>query len=339
MINSMRAKLALGVTNIVISIVVLFVSQVIVLSNFDDNVFYSLGFDDLTGIALLEGYINYKKITGASEPTLFLYSYSVNSAVSYGFSILAINILFLLTFYRVLKKYFTPNYELIYAVFLMSNAYMLVLLSDVHRLKLGLVFFCMYLIANHKLKLFFLALSFVSHFQIIIFGLYKIIEFLKVNSIRAARRLFDRRMLIYLGFIAAIIFFNLDYLYEFLYLPILNKILYYLDRTNLNYTVVMSFYMSLFYVPYLAYLYVFRLKETFKKLFLFASLIFITSVVLSFFRLNLLVFGYIYLIELNRLFGGKRYALFPVTGIFFYNIYGLVSFISIALFAESIGFG
>ena len=108
MINSMRAKLALGVTNIVISIVVLFVSQVIVLSNFDDNVFYSLGFDDLTGIALLEGYINYKKITGASEPTLFLYSYSVNSAVSYGFSILAINILFLLTFYRVLKKYFTP---------------------------------------------------------------------------------------------------------------------------------------------------------------------------------------------------------------------------------------
>jgi hypothetical protein len=39
-VNSMRAKLALGVTNIVISIVVLFVSLVIVLSNFDDNIFY-----------------------------------------------------------------------------------------------------------------------------------------------------------------------------------------------------------------------------------------------------------------------------------------------------------
>ena len=333
MINSMRARLALGVTNIAISVVVLFVSQVIVLSNFDDNIPYSLGFDNLSGLTLLEGYNNYKKITGSSEPTLFLYSYYANSVVSYGFSILAINILFLLAFYRVLKKYFAPNYDLIYPVFLMSNAYMLILLSDVHRLKLGLVFFCFYLIANHKLKLFFLALSFVSHFQIIIFGLYKIIEYLKGNFTSLTRRLFDRRILVYLGFIVIILFLNIYSLYEFLYLAILNKILYYMDQSTLNYTLVASFYCSLFYVPYLAYLYVFRLNETFKKLFLFASLIFILSVVLSFFRLNLLVFGYIYLIELKRLFGGKRYALLPVAGIFLYNIFGLISFISVALFA------
>jgi hypothetical protein len=336
--NEIKSKLGLGFINIVLCCLMLFISHEIIVNNYDDNINYSLGYKSIIELPFSEGFFEYKKLTGANEPVLFLYSYAVNSFLSYEFSILAINILFLFSFYKLLQEYCKPNYRLIFSVFILSNSYLLVLLSDAHRLKLAVAVFFFYLLSQGKSRYIFLFLSVLSHSQILIFVMYKMILLLAKKISRGIKKhsLIDKKKLMLIGVISLAVYFNYEDIYFFVYHPILNKVSYYFNRVSINYIIIQSFFALLLYVPYFIYRYTLGSKESFRELLMVAGFVFFVSVVLGFFRLNIIVFAYIFIIELDRFFSGNRSALLPVSGLLLYNMYNMVSFIHRGLFSTPI---
>ena len=174
-------------------------------------------------------------------------------------------------------------------------------------------------------------LSFTSHFQIIIIWICTLLSKLKFTYKNKSYCKYSFSILICLSISYLLIYINCFGIFKYLYENIKNKLLfYYGDGVKLNYY---TLYMMLIYIPYFLYLYIFGLKDTYRKLFLPSTIIFLISVILNFYRINLLLFGYMYIIEINRLIDGKKYAALPVTGFFLYNIYQLNNFIFNAIFA------
>lgn len=301
------------------------ISQLIVMNNFDDNINYKYGFESITNESFTEAFAIYKEITGAFEPVLFLFSYIANDILSYELLILMINVMFLLSFYAVLRKYFVNNYPLIFAVFVPTNLYVTVLLSDVHRLKLALIFYFTHLIVEGKFKYILFILSLVSHFQMAILGLYKILPMI-ISSFNNKRKfLFLLKITLLLGAIIPLLFHAVDGLFYYTHYNVINKVLYYYDgNTAFNYYAAFMFSI---YGLYGLYLYYFQLFDVFNRLWIVVLVTFIISLVLNFYRINLLVFAYIYAIELNRLFERKNYAILPALGFLLYNIYHLLFFL------------
>ena len=316
-------KISFIVLSIVISFFMMYIANLIIHNNFDDNINYSLAYNSLQDMVLSKAYLNYKIAVGGAEPILFLYNYYFHTIVSYNISILLLNIIFLVTFYKVLKKYYTQNYQYIFIAMVLSNAYILQFLSDIHRLKFAFIFFFLYLLIDNKyVKNFFLILATITHFQILIFVVYKILNF--IINMKKRDNIFSIKNIIIYSLIILLVYYDPNDLLYLGYQALISKIGFYYEQFKISYT---TLFVLWFYILYLSYILCFRLEKTFRHLVYLVIFIFLISVVLNFYRLNLLLFGYIYIIELNRLFSGKRFAFLPVISIFIYNFYLLSIYI------------
>ena len=323
-----------GLLNIIASILILFVSQVVVNNNYDDNINYRLGFDDLFNYSLSDAFLIYKEKTAATEPVLFLISYYSSIYISYDLIIFFLNFLFLISFYNVLKIFYLKNYQLIYMFFILSNAYLIVLLSDVHRLKLAILFYLIYLWLKNtekgKLKFIFLTLSFATHFQMLILPLLSLFSVFKFKFILMKFPILKIKIAIYLLiFCSLLIIFNFEF-FDYLIYNIYNKLSFYFeDAIILNYFFI--FIMISIYGLYFIYLYFYSINETLKIIFPVVVIILFLSVILNFYRVNLLLFALIYIVEFNRFLNGKKYAILPVSGFLTYNIYNIILFLYSAI--------
>jgi len=309
---------------IVLSIGALIISNAIVINDFDDNLYYHLAFNHIDNMLILENYNQFKLDIGhGAEPIYFLFNYIFKDVIEFNSLILIINIFFLYSVFNVLKKFF-KYYLLIYIILLLSNNYIYVLLSDPHRVKLAISFFLLYLVSV-RYKSILLILSILTHFQMLIFIVYKfmILIFDKIKD-KGSFLLSNLQIFVLLCFFILYYITYDSFGYTYIYLPIYNKIVVYSDtfKINLN-TVVFTW----FYIYYICYIHYFKLNNTQKLFYPLLIVLFSISFILNFYRIQLLLLILIFVIELNRLFDGKRYAVLIVLPLIIYNFYNLVKFL------------
>ena len=87
--------------NLILSIAIVAIAQLIVHNNFDDNIEYRLGYETIKDIEFINSFNEYRLVTGASEPFFVLYNFVVSSIFSYEISILIINLSFLFFFIKL----------------------------------------------------------------------------------------------------------------------------------------------------------------------------------------------------------------------------------------------
>ena len=203
---------------------------------------------------------------------------------------------------------------------------MLVLLSDIHRLKFALIFFFVYLLVNVKYKKYiFLLLSVLAHFQIFLYCLYKAIHFLIYKCSRNLLAIYLIGLVFIMSYIYAVEFvIQCPRICDYFFQNINNKLSYYMENSKINYYTIL---MLVIYFPYIFYHYYLRLSDEFNKILLLSLLALTVSVILNFYRLNILIFAYIYIIELNRFIAGHKLAFFPVIGLCGYNLYNALFFL------------
>jgi hypothetical protein len=325
-----KNKVIFNIFNILLSVLALYIANYIVVSDFDDNQFYNLAYTSIANLPLQEAYILFtQSIGGGAEPVFFLLNYIFSSVVyeEIGFNILilCINIPFLICIHFTLKKYYEKNYQLLYAVLLISSNYIYPLLSDVHRLKFAFLFFMAFLFSK-KFKSIFLLLSFFTHFQMLAYLAYRITELVSFK-IKALKKTTYKDILkgiaLFVGIVViGIAFF--DSFVSYIYTPLDNKIRFYLESTDSFFN--LFWYGGLFSI-YFTYLLLFKIKDGVRFVLPIFLPLFSISVVLNLYRLNLIWLGLVYIVEINRLLTGKKYAILIVCPLFFYSFYGLVRFI------------
>jgi hypothetical protein len=313
----------LGLLTIFTSIVILYIANCVIVLDYDDNLPYHMAYVNMFDLDLTESFVEYQKATSGFEPTYFLASFIVNKYITFNIFILFINILFLFSLYKVLKKYFSQYYQVIYIILLLTNSYAFQLLSDAHRLKFALVFFFVYLSIN-KYKLLFLILSLSTHFQIFIYVIYKIIYRLKLYVINNKKFKVNVFYLIFLLILLITVYFIFFDSLETTYNYILNKVSAYTSRNAIQLAMVWLVWMYTIYVIYIHY---FKLKKMIDIFYPLVLTIYPISVILHFYRLDLLLLCFIFIVELNRLLQGKRYAIVIVIPLIIYNIYSYIDFI------------
>lgn len=324
------SKSILSILNALLTIAVVCIANMIVVEDFDDNESYNLAFKSVEGLGITEAYLLFSSIIGGGiEPIYFLINY-IFSFLDFNILILLINIVFLYSFYRLLKRFYSNNYQIIYSVSLISSNLILVLLSDVHRLKVAYLFFMAYL-TSFKYKNLFLVTSLLSHFQMIGFIIYTVVNNI-FNRIffRRKIKISKLRLLLFLLAIGAIIFIYYDSIYSYIYLPLGNKLSYYIRALdNFAYFNIARF-GGMFGI-YITYLIIFRLKETLHFILPIFFTLFFLSIILNLYRLNLVWLFIIFLVEMNRLLLGKKFAILIVAPLFIYNLFYTSEFIWRAL--------
>ena len=141
-----KSKAVLLSFNLLLSFFVLIIATSIVATDFDDNQYYRIAFELIDGLEMQEAYSKFTdSIGGGFEPGFFSLAYFFSGYLTFDSFIILINLFFLYSIYRTLQKFFPQNYLLIYPALLVSNNYIVPLLSDVHRLKLALLVFMAYL--------------------------------------------------------------------------------------------------------------------------------------------------------------------------------------------------
>jgi hypothetical protein len=324
--NKSYLEILLSVLNLMLTLVIIYLAQIVVDTNFDDNENYRAGYENVINESFSNAFDIYKEKTAASEPVLFFYSYIAAPYVSYDALMLLINFKFLLLFYLVLKKFYSKNYRIIYFFFVITSAYLFVLLSNVHRLKLALLVWFVYLLVNNKYKIPVLVLSIASHFQILVFALINILsKFTLKGIVSRAISFFNFKYLLFYFAAYFVLLYDSFGIFEYIRVNIESKLLYYYEDRKVSNYFTMFVVMSI-YGHYLLYLFCFRLKKTFVELYKPIIIVMLISLILGFYRINLLVFGYLYIAELNKFLGGVRHAILPVIGFLIYNVYQLICF-------------
>jgi len=320
-----KSSVSLNILNLILSLLALYIANSIVVSGFDDNQPYTLAYLLIDGLEIQEAYFVFIEAIGKGvEPVYFLLNYIVNGYLSFNILILVINVFFLYFLYLLLKKFYPKNYQLIYMALLVSNNYIVPLLSDVHRLKLAFLFFMGYLFTR-KYRNVFLSLSVFSHFQMIAYLIYRFVDKLYGKFIYQEKIGINKAYLtIFVAGMAALGVRFYDFLYLYLTTPLEYKIDYYSGLPGSWFPIV--FWGSIFGI-YFTYLNIFKIRE-FIRVFvpLFATL-FGLSLFLNLDRLNLIWFSVIFIVELNRFLTGKRYAILIVGPLFIYSTYGLTRFV------------
>jgi hypothetical protein len=298
---------------LIFSCITLYIANLAVVNNYDDNILYIQAYNQIIDLSLTKAYIAYKHFTGGSEIIYFYLNYNASSYIKYPVFILYLNIVFLLVFYKTLKKYFR-NYVIIYLITLFTNFYLYVFLINTHKLKVALIFLMLFLLLN-KFKKSMLVLSVLSHFQaIIVFIYYAVIILLqKIKD----KKLFiiNSKKINYTFLLISTIAISL------FYDKILTKIIYYSDF-SIPYRVI------LLIILYTTYLNLFKLKRTKKFFYPVAVIILILSCIIGGDRINFILMEIIFFTELNRSLFNNKYALLVVVPILVYNFTKLVFYIN-----------
>lgn len=316
--NQKESSFSLFFQNIIIlmlSIGSIYISHLIVINNYDDNILYSLAYEKMAELPFLDAYDQFVFYTGGSEPIFFLLSYfSQYLSVAYSDFIFIINSIFLYVLYKSIKYYYR-NYEIIFIITLITNFYLYVFLSDVHRLKLALTILMIFFISS-KFKSSTLLVSSLTHFQIIFFIAYNF--FLSVVSKINKKNYYviSKRVIFstFLVCIVGVVFLNL------FFEQIINKFTYYSQFTIPWRVLVLS-------AIYLGYLHLFKLKETLKLFYPLAFLVLVISFIVGADRTNFIIMEFIFFVELNRGLHKHNYAVLFVTPFIMYNFIKMIMFI------------
>ena len=101
--------------NVFLSLLVLYIANLIVIRDFDDNESYNLAFQSIGDLEIKEAYFVFSKIIGGGvEPVYFLLNYIFNNYLNFNILIMLINIIFLYFIHRALRTFYPKNYLVIY---------------------------------------------------------------------------------------------------------------------------------------------------------------------------------------------------------------------------------
>lgn len=262
-----------------------------------------------------ETFKSYRITIGSYEPMYFLLSYIFSSVLEYKYFILFINSIFLLVVLLSLKK-FTENYKWLYVALVLTDFYFYVYLSNIHRLKLAILFLLLSYILYNRSRVFAIFSAIISHLQIFIFYLYlailDVIKNFNENNLLQERK----KYVIYTVFILLIILLFQNHI-----------------KSKLNYYLYMeiSYRVSAVILMYLIYLVIFKLEDTIKLFIPLAILVFIVSFMVGADRINFMLMEFIFIVELNRLLNKNIVALVVVIPIVLYNSYKTIDFIKVGL--------
>lgn len=322
-----RNKFILNIVNFFLTIVVIYISNLIVITDFDDNESYSLAFKSIEGLGITEAYLLFSSIIGGGvEPIYFLLNYTFKFFVDFNFFIILINLIFLYYFYKLLKTVFLKNHQLIYAITITSSNLIIVLLSDVHRLKVAYLFFMVYLCSN-RFKNLFLIISLFSHFQMVAFIIYSAVDRIYkkiVSQTKLSKNIY--KFLLLSVIFSGIIVSSYEFVYTFVVLPLEAKLAYYMRSPDNTAFFNMARFGGIFGI-YMTYLLLFKLKDTFSFVLPIFFTLFSLSIILNLYRLNLVWLLIIFIIEINRLSLGKKFAIVIVAPLLIYNIFYTSEFI------------
>ena len=310
--------------NVLLSLLVVYTANLIVTRDFDDNEFYNLAFQSIGDLEIQEAYFVFSKIIGGGvEPVYFLLNYIFSSYLNFNIFIILINLTFLYFIHQALRTFYPKNYLFIYTALILSSNFIFVLLADVHRLKLAILFFLVYL-TSVNYRGVFLSISLASHFQMAAYIIYRAFDHLLDKFSGHNKGYFNKRyMAIFMLGVGAFVFIFYDALYLYFYLPLANKILYYFRPMESYFNLV--WYGGLFGI-YFTYLILFKLRETGRLLIPLFITLFTLSIILSLYRLNLIWLTIVFIVEFNRLLTGKNYAIVIAMPLFMYSLYGFSRF-------------
>jgi len=107
---------------------------------------------------------SYRTTIGGMEPMYILVSYISSSIMNYNYFILLMNLIFLLVVFLALRK-FTKNYLYMYILLVSFDFYFYMYLSNIHRLKLAIIFLLLTYLTHHKTKVIMTILFVLSSFN------------------------------------------------------------------------------------------------------------------------------------------------------------------------------
>lgn len=255
----------------------LFVAQYVVVRLFRDNGNYLAAYNAVGTFPVEKSFLVHYANTGSIEPLYFALSFIVARAgIGYTDFVFALNIIFILSFANFLSSFrIKLSWVLLLGVFLLCSFYPLVVLSELHRLKLALVFLFVYLASlvsrGRGGYLYYFAFGIFSHFQsFLMFG--------PIFLVRSGLRFFRTKFFYFLIAVFALIL-SLSY----------QKFLYYLAESLGGFfdTLAISLFILMFTLLFN--------RRFFYKSALFVLPLVFASIIFGGGRINfILIFGFIF---------------------------------------------
>lgn len=252
---------------------------------------------------------NFMYETGSREPIYFFLTYCLSDIINYNTFILLLNSIFLSIGFLIVKKY-VEKYVYFYLVIILTDFYLYVFLSDIHRLKLALIFLLLSFYFKGKVKYLMMLISVITHLQTIVF----FICLLVINFINDIK---NNTMKLYKYiFIICIICFIAILFKEHL----ISKLSYYLN-------IQVPYKEIVVIVLYSIYIFSNRIKDIRMYFFILSVIVFIISIFVGSDRVNFMLIEFIFYVELNRFFNGYKYSLMVVLPLILYNTYKITLYI------------
>ncbi|MAC83425.1 MAG: hypothetical protein CL624_04755 [Arcobacter sp.] len=266
-------------------------------------------------LSLKESYKNYFYAVGSYEVGDYILNYIFSKFISYDLYILLLNIFFLVTVYIALKR-FTKHYKIIYTILLFTDFYFYVYLSELHRLKLSIIFFLIFMLVKNISRGIFLILGLISHLQSVVFYAYIIILGLYKDLL--SRKIFYcvKKYLPYFVFLIIIFILFQD--------QIFSKLNYY-QKFEIPFKTI------IFSGGYLSFLFYFKDKEVLPSFLPLSILVFIASFLVGENRLFFILIEFVLIYELNKVFNKNYTSLIIVIPIIVYNSYKSINYIMLGL--------
>lgn len=163
-------KFSIATVPAIVLVALIAIAQTFLLSGHTlvgDGIAYTSMFESLENASLFEGYGLFQEGVGASEFFSYLIFYSAAQTVSYDLFIYLTNVLFAFSIYFLYQKFEKGIFWYLLTVPL--NYYFLVLCFGAQRLKLGIFFLILAVLASEKFRSrLFAGLAFFCHFQLVI---------------------------------------------------------------------------------------------------------------------------------------------------------------------------
>ncbi len=193
---------------------ILFVAQYVVAISFRDNENYSAAYDAVGNFPIGQAFFAHYANTGSVEPVYFALSLIMaKSGIDYTLFVFFINLLFTLSISSFLSSFRVQlSWLLLLSMVLLFSFYPLVFLSELHRLKLALMFLFVYLaslVRGGRLSAIkYFCLGVASHFQsFLMFGSV----FLAVSGLRFLKTKAFYVSLLFLPLVFVVVFQKVAY--------------------------------------------------------------------------------------------------------------------------------
>jgi len=297
---------------IVVLLITIYLFLIPNISGFLDNENYLKSYENIqTAETIAQSYTLFHKATGANEPMYFLLQYSFSDFLSYEVFNGVINFVFLFILYLLVKKYFRKDLTA-FIIILFFDYYMYRLTGELHRFKLAILFFMLFLyFQNTKYRFVSAVLSLSSHFQMLIIYPIFILRNLKINRYIKINTLFYILVaIIAIGIFSALFSSSLIY-----------KIQHYASLRFPTSSIIIA-------ILYFLYLFINKDKRNIVN-FTYLSLIIIpVASIIGSDRLNIFLMEFIFFVELYKLLElNRKISAIVVLSIMFYNIFRMREFL------------